>query len=56
MSEETVCVRARIPQRLADIIDRESDEQGVLFEEICGKYVLAGIEASRFSEDKNKGG
>ena len=56
MSEETVSVAARIPQRLAEVIANEAKEQNILFEEVCGKYVLAGIEASRFSENKSKGG
>ena len=55
MSEENVSVSARIPARLAEIIGKEAREKGILFDELCGLYVLAGIEANRCSEEKNKG-
>ena len=42
-----VSIGATIPEKLAKLIKQKADEEGILFQDKAGYYLLLGIEAER---------
>src|SRR3990167_9783042 len=45
--DRKVSIEAAIPAKLANLIKKKADEEGVLFQDKAGHYLLLGIEAER---------
>lgn len=48
--EETIHVLARLPKRLADIVWEKSKKNNLDFHDMCGRYILIGLEHERQKE------
>ena len=49
--EETIHVLARLPKRLADIVWEKAQKNNSDFHDMCGRYILMGLEYERNKGD-----
>ena len=50
--EPTALVSARIPERLAKILELKAEEKMQKFEEMCGQYIMMGVEYERSKKNE----